>query len=99
MGSLKRSVCSFAALICFSGAGASLLHAQGTGSIKGMVTDVTAKAIPQAVVTIKNEASGNPKQATADSTGKFSFDNLADGSYTVDASAPSFSASRRTGVK
>lgn len=76
-----------------------LLPAQNSGPIKGVVADVTAKAIPRAVVSVRNEADGALKMIATDANGKFSFDSLPEGSYTVEASAPSFAPSRRTGVR
>lgn len=76
----------------------AVLSAQQTGSITGSVSDVTGKPIPDAGLTLKNESGGAPTRATADTEGKFSFAKLANGSYTIEASAPSFSTVRRTGV-
>ncbi len=70
-----------------------------SGVISGAVTDVTGKGIPNAVVTVRNEAGGAPRMAAADSEGKYSIKDLADGSYQIEAAAPSFAVSRRSGVK
>jgi iron complex outermembrane receptor protein len=75
------------------------LQAQNTGSLKGVVTDVATKPIPRAVVSIRNEAGGAPKMMATDDDGRFSVDSLTEGSYSIEASAPSFAPSRRTGVK
>src|SRR5215813_2542053 len=85
--------------ICALLASSLLLQGQSTGSIKGVVTDVTTKAIARAVVSVRNEAGGAAKIIATDDEGKFSLDSLAEGSYTIEASAPSFAPSRRTGVK
>jgi iron complex outermembrane receptor protein len=79
--------------------GSALLQAQSTGSLTGAVSDVTAKPIPGAIVSVKNEAGGTPRQGASGDDGTYSFSGLTEGSYTVEASAPSFSSSRRTGVK
>jgi iron complex outermembrane receptor protein len=77
------------------------VHAQSTntGTVAGVVLDVSGKPIPGAVVSVKNEASGAPRSVVADQDGKFSASGLAAGTYTLEASAPSFAPSRRTGVK
>jgi iron complex outermembrane receptor protein len=75
------------------------LRAQPTPSISGTVTDVTGRPIPAAAITVRNEAGGSPRLASAGSDGKFSVPSLTEGSYSVEASAPSFATSRRTGVK
>src|SRR5215831_20425380 len=89
--------------VCVLSIGVSLFVcnaiAQQSGAISGVVSDVTGKGIPNAVVTVRNEAGGAPRIAAADSEGKYAIKDLADGSYQVEASAPSFSISRKTGVK
>jgi iron complex outermembrane receptor protein len=80
---------------------AAALPAQtaGTGTISGSIADVSAKPIPGAVLSVKNESTGTPRVVVADQEGKFSVAGLPAGSYTVEASAPSFASSRRVGVK
>jgi iron complex outermembrane recepter protein len=78
------------------------LHAQpntNNGTITGTVDDVAGKPIPNAAVSVKNESSGSPRNVVADQEGKFSVPGLSAGLYTLEASAPSFASSRRTGVK
>ena len=79
--------------------GVSSVLAQQSGTITGVVADVTGKGIPNAVVTVRNEGGGAPKMAATDSEGKYSINDLAEGSYQVEAAAPSFALSRRSGVK
>jgi iron complex outermembrane receptor protein len=74
------------------------LRAQATGTIQGVITDVANKSIPQAVVSVRNDATGNPKMITTNMEGKFSL-SVPEGSYSVEVSAPSFVPSRRTGIK
>lgn len=85
--------------VCVMLAFALALPAQNPGSIKGVVADVTGKAISRAVVSIRNEAGGAGRVIPTGEDGKFSFDSLAEGSYTIEAAAPSFAPSRRTGVR
>jgi iron complex outermembrane receptor protein len=73
--------------------------AQQSGTISGTVGDVSGKGIPNAVVTVRNEAGGAPRMAAADSEGKYAVKDLPDGSYQVEAAAPSFAPSRRNNVK
>ena len=80
-------------------AGASV-HAQSdAGTLSGMVGDVTGRPIPNAMVAVMNEASGARRNVVTDPDGKFSVSSLPAGVYTVEASAPSFASSRRTGIK
>ena len=69
------------------------------GTLNGTVADVTGKGIPNAAVTAKSESTGVFRGAISGSDGKFSLTGLPAGSYTIEASAPSFASSRRTGVK
>jgi len=82
--------------------GPAALRAQteaGAATLTGTVTDVAGKGIPNAAVTAKNEATGLVRGAATGSDGKFSVTGLPAGDYSVEASAPSFATSRRTGVK
>ena len=73
--------------------------ADGSATIAGTVLDVTGKSIANAAVSVRNESTGTPRQAVTDQEGRFSVTGLPEGVYTVEASAPSFAPSRRTGVK
>src|SRR5579872_180204 len=89
---------TYAMGVCMLLVSALALPAQTTGSINGVIADAANKSIAQAIVSIRNEAGGSPKSITTDAEGKFSVP-LAEGSYTIEVSAPSFVPSRRTGVK
>src|SRR5450631_1765652 len=77
------------------------LHAQAgdAAAVNGTVVDVSGKAIPTAVVSVRNESTGAARQVTSGADGKFSVTGLPAGTYSIEASAPSFASSRRTGVK
>jgi len=77
----------------------SALWTQSTGTITGVVSDVTSKPIPGASVSVRNEAGGVSRQLLTESDGKYTLNGLPDGVYSIEASAPSFSTSRRNGVK
>jgi iron complex outermembrane receptor protein len=85
--------------VCFCGF--VQLHAQSNdaGTITGTVLDVAGKTIPNAAVSLKNESTGAAHQTVSGTDGKFSITGLPVGLYSVEASAPSFASSRRTGVK
>ncbi len=79
---------------------AGALHAQeGTASIAGAVLDVAGKGIPGAAVSVRNDSNGSLKMVATDQEGKFSVSGLGEGTYSVEASAPSFTTSRRAGLK
>jgi len=71
----------------------------GAAAVAGTVLDVAGKPIASAAVTAKNESTGFVRGAVTGSDGRFSVTGLAAGVYSVEASAPSFATSRRTGLK
>src|SRR5271165_2298543 len=58
-----------------------------TGTLRGQVTDESGGVVPGAKVRL-NGPRGLVKTTTADGTGSYSFSGVADGNYTVQASAP-----------
>jgi len=87
-------VCLFALLIALPQA-----HAQSPGALGGTILDALGKPIPNSAVTLRNEASGVTRRLSTDAEGHFSAPDLPAGDYMVEAAAPSFAASRRTGVR
>jgi len=60
------------------------LHAQQTlGGITGQVTDSTGAALPDSIVTIKDEGTGLTRTTKANASGEYNFVNLSLGSYTI----------------
>src|SRR5215471_19626270 len=99
----SRAPISLAALcMCISLltlAGPKHAFAQGTGTVvlSGTVLDPGGRAIQNASVAAKNEASAAVSKTTTDPAGKFSFTGLAAGSYSVEVSAPGFAPANRQG--
>ncbi len=87
------------AVLCLLFAVAATLTAQSNASLTGSVLDQTGKAIPNAAVAVKNEATSAVVNVTADSEGRFTAPALPAGSYTVEVSAPRFATTQRTGVQ
>src|SRR5438552_16418300 len=80
--------------------GSFRLFAQSTdATVSGTVLDVAGKGIPNAAVTARNESNGAAHQAASAIDGKFSITGLPAGVYSLEVSAPSFTSSRRTGLK
>ena len=97
-GVLALGACVF---LCAAGPADGLLAqpANKAATLTGTVLDVSGKAIGNAAVSVRNESTGAPRLIATDAEGRFSISGLPEGAYTVEASAPSFAASRRTGVK
>jgi hypothetical protein len=78
---------SFALVLMLSTAFALLTPAHGQvlyGSITGAVTDASNAAIPNATVTATNEANGETRSVSTNSSGEFLIRNLEPGPYTVE---------------
>jgi outer membrane receptor protein involved in Fe transport len=71
------------------GAGVSLSQATG-GSIAGQVADANGAAVPNATVTLRNEANGQTLTAQTAEAGSYSFPNVLVGNYTVTIEAQGF---------
>ncbi|MDP9038439.1 MAG: carboxypeptidase-like regulatory domain-containing protein [Acidobacteriota bacterium] len=84
------------ALVFFA---AFALHAQisGTGNIQGTLSDATGAVLPNASVSIVNEATGVKHDAKTDGAGAYSFPNIEIGTYTLTAGAPGFQTYIQTG--
>jgi len=82
-------VCLFALLF------AAALAAQGTGSLRGQVTDPSGGAIPKATVTVSGP-NGIVKVAQSDNAGVYSVLGLPAGPYTVRVDASGFTLLTKT---
>src|SRR6516165_10233503 len=62
----------------------------GNASLGGTVTDQSGAAIPGAVLTLTNSATGFKATFTSDNSGEYSFRNLTPGTYDLTASKNGF---------
>src|SRR5947209_15382255 len=69
-----------------------------TGSVSGTVTDPTGSVVPNAKVTVKNNATNGVRGTTTGASGVYTVTNLQPADYTVTVEAPGFSSSQ-AGVK
>src|SRR4051812_32862094 len=69
---------------------ASAALAQGGGSVQGQVMDPTGAVIPNASVVL-SPSSGQPATGTSDGLGRFQFNSVTPGTYTIHVSAKNFS--------
>ncbi len=64
------------------------VHAQVTGAtLSGTVTDASGAVVAGAQISVKNNATGTSRDATADSSGFYTLPNLTPGDYEVRISA------------
>jgi hypothetical protein len=68
----------------------SAAHAQFRASIQGTVTDSTGAAIPNAQVTLKDNANNATQTATSNAEGVYNFGALPPDHFTLTATAPGF---------
>src|SRR5215510_15347078 len=74
-----------------------IAHAAG-GRIEGKVTDPKGAAIPAASVTITNQTTKQDFTTVTDGQGKYKFEGLPAGTYTVRVVVKGFNDSRREDV-
>src|SRR6266567_8350374 len=77
-------------IACSTLAGSGMLFAQGSGTIKGFITDPAGLAVPNAPVTITNTATGAAVKTTSNGAGIYEVRALNPGAYTIEVSAPGF---------
>ena len=79
-------------LACFFLLASLAFGQQLTGTLTGTTFDSTGAAVPNAKVTMKNEASGDIRSTVSNDTGYFSITAVQPGSYTIIVSAAGFKA-------
>ena len=72
--------------------------AQDNATINGSVADNSGAVVPNAAVSITNNATTQTRETTANSVGAFHFGNVGYGTYTLTATAPGFQKFTRTGI-
>jgi len=94
----KRFFVAMFALLAVLSIGSTRLAAQTstTGDITGIVTDQTGAVVPDAKVTLKDNAKGNTQDATTNREGIYHFYLLTPSSYTVTVTATGFTSASRT---
>lgn len=75
-----------------------IAHAAG-GRIEGKITDPRGAAIPNAAVTVTNQATKQEFTATTDAQGRYKVEGLPAGIYTVRVAVKGFNEGRRDEVK
>src|SRR5580692_7718366 len=75
-----------------------LLYGQGTARIVGVVTDSGGGLVPNARVTLVNDATGLRATSPTDEGGRYNFTQLAVGDYRIEVSKPGFKKETRTGI-
>jgi hypothetical protein len=88
--SFRSILTGFVALLLWSLALCGIAYGQSTASLNGAVTDQTSNAVPNAKVTVINEATNAQSTSQTDAAGSFLFPTLPIGLYRIEVSAPGF---------
>ena len=72
--------------------------AQITGTLSGTVTDQSGALVPQAKITLVNEATAGKRESVSNSTGYFSFTGLGPATYTLSVDLTGFKSWQQTGI-
>ena len=97
MFSRRKSIISVALTMLAVISFASLGYSQAeTGRITGTVLDPSGAVIPNAMVSVKNAATGLERQTTTTSAGTYAVTNLQPGRYTITAQAAGFAPVTQT---
>jgi len=87
---MKHSVSSFFALLLLIAVAVAAPAQTPTGGLRGSVTDPAKAIISDAVVTMKNKATGAERVATSGADGDFIISNLLPGEYEIKVTAKGF---------
>ncbi len=87
----KRGIVCFSLLfVCLLVLSGSVFAQRNVGSIIGTVKDPAGALVPQATVTITNNANGSVRSTRSSDTGEFAVTNLEPGNYSVRVEAAGF---------
>ena len=67
-------------------------------SVSGAVSDASGAMLPNAKVTVRNEATGTEQTTTSNDSGQYTIPNVRPGSYTVTVEASGFQTFKTSGV-
>jgi outer membrane receptor protein involved in Fe transport len=101
MQPIGRAVRFGAAAVALLFGGAQVLAAQGvtSGAIQGRITSETRGTVENAIIALTNTRTGARQQTTANSAGRYNFENVPPGGpYTIDVRAIGFQQASKTGV-
>lgn len=62
----------------------------GSGSLRGIVTDPSGAVVPGAIVTVRNDTSGETQTATSNAQGIYTFNNVRAGNSMITVTSPGF---------
>jgi hypothetical protein len=81
-------LCTF--VLCFAAFGRSARAQSTTGSVVGSIADSTGSVIPNATITLTNNATGDKRTVITADSGDYQFLSLPPGEYTLTVEAQGF---------
>lgn len=93
-----RGMAALLAIIIFVLSSPPRTQSQALQGITGTVTDASGAVVPNATVTVTNDATAVSKTGTTGSAGTYQFTDLIPGGYTVKVESPGFQTSIHNGV-
>jgi hypothetical protein len=94
----RRSLAVLTALF-FAGLFAGSALAQSTGSIQGTVVDATGAPVPNASISVKNQATGEDHSTVTDTSGNYLVPSLPVGSYRIEVKSTGMQPMVANGVE
>jgi outer membrane receptor protein involved in Fe transport len=91
----RRAFAVLAACLFFVG----FVHAQSTGSIQGTVFDATGAPVPNAMVTVHNQATAEEHIVTSDAAGTYLVPSLPVGTYRIEVKSNGMQTTAANGVE
>jgi hypothetical protein len=98
LGALKKFTSTAALLLVFVLLAPSTFAQQLTGTLSATVSDSAGAVVPNAKITMKNNASGDIRTTVSNGSGYFSITAVQPGSYSVTIEAAGFKTWDQTGI-
>lgn len=93
-----KRFCAWAAVAAVLALFTPLAQGQANSTVNGTVTDTSGAVIPNATVTLTNDATKMARTITSNAVGAFRFPNIDIGTYTLEVTAPGFAKFTRTNI-
>jgi hypothetical protein len=95
---LRRTLSAAALLLVLVLLASNCFGQQLTGTLSATVSDSAGAVVPNAKITMKNEASGDIRTTVSNGSGYFAITAVQPGSYSVNIEAPGFKSWTQTGI-
>ena len=99
---ILRQKCVVSTICVLLSAGINLFaqaDTAGTATITGTVVDPSGHSVDKATIAARNEISGAVRTATSSEDGRFAFNGLPGGTYSIDVTATGLAFDTRTGLQ